>query len=160
MSLWFPACARVQMISRAFWGSTRTTNSWIHWRVNNGLPPPSKSSQGCPVAPSVSNSTSVCVCACKRRWPHVVIFPPWAGRSRGAILSQYYSRTMQLCRRKQSLRPSVRSFSRSARPSICGYRIETDATNFDRDGKRSRCSVNIQNQRFKTFTFQNSTLLN
>ncbi|XP_062868726.1 transmembrane channel-like protein 6b [Trichomycterus rosablanca] len=68
------------------------------------------------------------------------------GRSRGAILSQYYNRTMQLCRRKRSLRPSIRSFSRSARPSICGYRIESDAGNFDRDeNKRERLVNNLQN---------------
>lgn len=67
------------------------------------------------------------------------------GRSRGAILSQYYNRTMQLCRRRQS-RPSIRSFSRSARPSICGYRVETDAANFDREeNKRERLVNNLQN---------------
>ncbi|XP_036441895.1 transmembrane channel-like protein 6b [Colossoma macropomum] len=67
------------------------------------------------------------------------------GRSRGAILSQYYNRTMQLCRRRQS-RPSVHSFSRSARPSICGYRVETDPVNFDREeNKRERLVNNLQN---------------
>lgn len=47
-----------------------------------------------------------------------------SGRNRGAIISQYYNRTMQLRRR----RPSIQDFSRSARPSIRGYGIETDAT--------------------------------
>ncbi|XP_037401294.1 transmembrane channel-like protein 6b isoform X1 [Pygocentrus nattereri] len=66
------------------------------------------------------------------------------GRSRGAILSQYYNRTMQLCRRRQS-RPAVHSFSRSARPSICGYRVETDPANFDREeNKRERLVNNLQ----------------
>ncbi|RXN02194.1 Transmembrane channel-like protein 6 [Acipenser ruthenus] len=46
------------------------------------------------------------------------------GRNRGAIISQYYNRTMKLRRRRS--RPSIRDLSRSARPSICGYRVETD----------------------------------
>lgn len=51
---------------------------------------------------------------------------PSAGRSRGAILSQYYNRTLQL-RRRRSTRPALQDFSRAARPSIRGYRIETDS---------------------------------
>ncbi|KAK3562148.1 hypothetical protein QTP86_030155 [Hemibagrus guttatus] len=67
------------------------------------------------------------------------------GRSRGAILSQYYTRTMQLCRHRQS-RPSIRSFSRSARPSICGYRVDSNAELFDREEtKRERLVNNLQN---------------
>ncbi|KAG7327324.1 hypothetical protein KOW79_008930 [Hemibagrus wyckioides] len=67
------------------------------------------------------------------------------GRSRGAILSQYYTRTMQLCRHRQS-RPSIRSFSRSARPSICGYRVESNAEVSDREEtKRERLVNNLQN---------------
>ncbi|MCJ8737496.1 hypothetical protein PDJAM_G00024430 [Pangasius djambal] len=67
------------------------------------------------------------------------------GRSRGAILSQYYTRTMQMCRHRQS-RPSIRSFSRSARPSICGYRVDNNAENFDREeNKRERLVNNLQN---------------
>ncbi|CAB1344382.1 unnamed protein product [Coregonus sp. 'balchen'] len=42
------------------------------------------------------------------------------GRSRGAIISQYCNKTMKLRRRRQS-RPSIKDFSRSARPSIRGY---------------------------------------
>ncbi|KAM9460625.1 transmembrane channel-like protein 6b isoform 2-T3 [Clarias gariepinus] len=67
------------------------------------------------------------------------------GRSRGAILSQCYSRTMQMCRHRQS-RPSIRSFSRSARPSICGYRVDSNSENFDREeNKRERLVNNLQN---------------
>ncbi|KAF7703259.1 transmembrane channel-like protein 6b isoform X2 [Silurus meridionalis] len=67
------------------------------------------------------------------------------GRSRGAILSQYYTRTMQMCRRRQS-QPSIRSFSRSARPSICGYRVDRNAEQFDREeNKRERLVNNLQN---------------
>ncbi|XP_076584138.1 transmembrane channel-like protein 6b [Chaetodon auriga] len=68
------------------------------------------------------------------------------GRSRGAIISQYYNRTMQLRRRRQS-RPSIRDFSRSARPSIRGYGMEADST--DAEGaevsKRERLVNNLQN---------------
>ncbi|XP_053489892.1 transmembrane channel-like protein 6b [Ictalurus furcatus] len=67
------------------------------------------------------------------------------GRSRGAILSQYYTRTMQMCRRRQS-RPSIRSFSRSARPSICGYRVDSNTEIFEREeSKRERLVNNLQN---------------
>ncbi|XP_019744663.1 transmembrane channel-like protein 6b [Hippocampus comes] len=65
------------------------------------------------------------------------------GRSRGAIISQYYNRTMQLRRRKQS-RPSIQDFSRSARPTIRGYGIETDSTDADVN-KRDRLVNNLQN---------------
>ncbi|XP_019960488.2 transmembrane channel-like protein 6b [Paralichthys olivaceus] len=67
------------------------------------------------------------------------------GRSRGAIISQYYNRTMQLRRRKQS-RPSIRDFSRSARPSIRGYGME-DSTDAEGAGvtKRERLVNNLQN---------------
>ncbi|XP_072318462.1 transmembrane channel-like protein 6b [Eucyclogobius newberryi] len=68
------------------------------------------------------------------------------GRNRGAIISQYYNRTMQLRRRRQS-RPSIRDFSRSSRPSITGYGIEADST--DAEGsevsKRDRLVNNLQN---------------
>ncbi|XP_027138541.1 transmembrane channel-like protein 6b isoform X2 [Larimichthys crocea] len=68
------------------------------------------------------------------------------GRSRGAIISQYYNRTMQLRRRRQS-RPSIRDFSHSARPSIRGYGMEVDGT--DAEGtevsKRERLVNNLQN---------------
>lgn len=67
------------------------------------------------------------------------------GRSRGAIISQYYNRTMQLRRRRQS-RPSVQHFPRSARPSIRGYRVETDGDDFEEDeNKRERLVNNLQN---------------
>ncbi|XP_067243757.1 transmembrane channel-like protein 6b [Chanodichthys erythropterus] len=68
------------------------------------------------------------------------------GRSRGAIISQYYNRTMQLRRRRQS-RPSIQHFPRSARPSIRGYRVETDGADFEEeeDNKRERLVNNLQN---------------
>ncbi|XP_032396588.1 transmembrane channel-like protein 6b [Etheostoma spectabile] len=65
------------------------------------------------------------------------------GRSRGAIISQYYNRTMQLRRRRQS-RPAIRDFSRSARPSIRGYGIEVDTTEAE-VSKRDRLVNNLQN---------------
>ncbi|KAK2919300.1 transmembrane channel-like protein 6b [Channa argus] len=65
------------------------------------------------------------------------------GRSRGAIISQYYNRTMQLRRRKQS-RPSIRDVSRSARPSIRGYGMETDSTDGEMN-KKDRLVNNLRN---------------
>ncbi|KAK5866525.1 hypothetical protein PBY51_020711 [Eleginops maclovinus] len=65
------------------------------------------------------------------------------GRNRGAIISQYYNRTMQLRRRRQS-RPAIRDFSRSARPSIRGYGIEADCTDAE-VSKRDRLLNNLQN---------------
>ncbi|XP_076879668.1 transmembrane channel-like protein 6b [Brachyhypopomus gauderio] len=68
------------------------------------------------------------------------------GRSQGAILSQCYNRTMQLCRRRQSQRPAIHSFSRSGRPSICGYRMQTDSARFEaEESKRDRLINNLQN---------------
>ncbi|XP_068176894.1 transmembrane channel-like protein 6b [Antennarius striatus] len=68
------------------------------------------------------------------------------GRSRGAIISQYYNRTMQLRRRKQS-RPSIQDFSRSSRPSIRGYGMDVDT--MDAEGaelsKTERLVNNLQN---------------
>lgn len=68
------------------------------------------------------------------------------GRNRGAIISQYYNRTMQLRRRRQS-RPSIRDFSRSSRPSIRGYGIETDSPDAEdaEVSKRDRLVNNLQN---------------
>ncbi|XP_076001693.1 transmembrane channel-like protein 6b [Genypterus blacodes] len=67
------------------------------------------------------------------------------GRSRGAIISQYYNRTMQLRRRRQS-RPAIRDFSRSARPSIRGFGMDMDCTDSDRGGsKRDHLVNNLQN---------------
>nr|XP_046261519.1 transmembrane channel-like protein 6b [Scatophagus argus]XP_046261529.1 transmembrane channel-like protein 6b [Scatophagus argus] len=65
------------------------------------------------------------------------------GRNRGAIISQYYNRTMQLRRRRQS-RPAIRDFSRSARPSIRGYGIEADTTDAEAS-KRDHLVNNLQN---------------
>ncbi|XP_077575751.1 transmembrane channel-like protein 6b [Stigmatopora nigra] len=70
------------------------------------------------------------------------------GRTRGAIISQYYNRTMRLRRRKQS-RPSIRDFSHSARPSIRGYGMATDGTDADSTdeevNKREHLVNNLQN---------------
>lgn len=65
------------------------------------------------------------------------------GRSRGAIISQYYNRTMKLRRRRQS-RPSIQDFSRSGRPSIRGHRIETGGDDAEAT-KRDRLVNNLQN---------------
>uniref|UniRef100_A0A8C5D190 Transmembrane channel-like protein n=1 Tax=Gadus morhua TaxID=8049 RepID=A0A8C5D190_GADMO len=52
------------------------------------------------------------------------------GRNRGAILSQYYNRTLQLRMRRQS-RPSLRDLPHSSRPSLRGYRVESDFSETD-----------------------------
>ncbi|KAJ8367526.1 hypothetical protein AAFF_G00314990 [Aldrovandia affinis] len=62
--------------------------------------------------------------------------------SRGAIISQYYNRTLQLRRRKQT-RPAIRDFSRSA-PSIRGYGMESDDVS-EEESKRERLVNNLQN---------------
>lgn len=68
------------------------------------------------------------------------------GRNRGAIISQYYNRTMQLRRRRQS-RPSIRDFSPSSRPSIRDRDIEADSPDAEgTDGsKKDRLVNNLQN---------------
>ncbi|KAI1886466.1 hypothetical protein AGOR_G00196040 [Albula goreensis] len=63
------------------------------------------------------------------------------GRSRGAIISQYYNRTMQLCRRRQT-RPTIRDFSRSARPSIRGYGVESDCGDGSEEERKKDQLVN------------------
>uniref|UniRef100_A0A1A8JHT7 Transmembrane channel-like protein n=1 Tax=Nothobranchius kuhntae TaxID=321403 RepID=A0A1A8JHT7_NOTKU len=68
------------------------------------------------------------------------------GRSRGAIISQYYNKTMKLRRDRQS-RPAVRDFSRSARPSIRCHGMEADTPDsWDmEETKRERLVNNLQN---------------
>ncbi|KAF6739127.1 Transmembrane channel-like protein 6 [Oryzias melastigma] len=68
------------------------------------------------------------------------------GRSRGAILSQYYNKTLQLRRRSQS-RPSIRDFSHSSRPSIRGYGMEVDVIDGPQSEmeKSERLVNNLQN---------------
>ncbi|KAJ8389683.1 hypothetical protein AAFF_G00115590 [Aldrovandia affinis] len=63
------------------------------------------------------------------------------GRCQDAIISQYYNRTMQLRLRRQS-QPSIQDFSRSARPSIRGYRMEADSE--EEENKRERLVSNLQ----------------
>ncbi|KAF5914939.1 transmembrane channel-like protein 6 isoform X5 [Diceros bicornis minor] len=56
------------------------------------------------------------------------------GRSRGAILSQYYNRTVRL--RRRSSRPQLRGVGRSARPSLRLYDLELDPMAFQEEEKR------------------------
>lgn len=65
------------------------------------------------------------------------------GRNRGAIISQYYNRSMQLRRRTQS-RKAIKDLPRSARPSIRGYGIEPDTTD-SAESKQERLVNNLQN---------------
>ncbi|NWX15432.1 TMC6 protein, partial [Aegotheles bennettii] len=57
-----------------------------------------------------------------------------AGRSRGAIISQYYNRTARL--RCRSSRPPLQQLCRTARPSLRQYDLETDPTRATLEDKR------------------------
>ncbi|XP_075025347.1 transmembrane channel-like protein 6 isoform X2 [Calonectris borealis] len=57
------------------------------------------------------------------------------GRSRGAIISQYYNRTARLQRR--SSRPPLQQLCRTARPSLRQYDLETDPARATLEDKRS-----------------------
>uniref|UniRef100_A0A8B9R4H9 Transmembrane channel-like protein n=1 Tax=Anas platyrhynchos TaxID=8839 RepID=A0A8B9R4H9_ANAPL len=57
------------------------------------------------------------------------------GRSRGAIISQYYNRTARLRRRRS--RPSLQQLSRTARPSLRQYDLESDPARATLQDKRS-----------------------
>ncbi|KAH0629397.1 hypothetical protein JD844_011449 [Phrynosoma platyrhinos] len=57
------------------------------------------------------------------------------GRSRGAILSQYYNRTARL--RRRSTRVPLQEVSRSARPSVRQLDIELDSGHEEEDSKRN-----------------------
>ncbi|XP_078240384.1 transmembrane channel-like protein 6 [Pogona vitticeps] len=57
------------------------------------------------------------------------------GRSRGAILSQYYNRTTRL--RHRSNRAPLQEVSRSARPSVRQLDLELDSSHEEEDTKRS-----------------------
>ncbi|XP_066093946.1 transmembrane channel-like protein 6 isoform X3 [Saccopteryx bilineata] len=56
------------------------------------------------------------------------------GRSRGAIISQYYNRTVRL--RRRASRPRLRDLGRSARPSLRLYDLELDSTALEEEEKR------------------------
>ncbi|NXN48484.1 TMC6 protein, partial [Rynchops niger] len=57
------------------------------------------------------------------------------GRSRGAIISQYYNRTSRL--RRRSSRPPLQQLCRAARPSLRQYDLETDPDRATLEDKRS-----------------------
>ncbi|KAM9222249.1 transmembrane channel-like protein 6 [Leptosomus discolor] len=57
------------------------------------------------------------------------------GRSRGAIISQYYNRTARL--RRQSSRPPLHQLCRTARPSLRQYDLESDPARATLEDKRS-----------------------
>ncbi|XP_066237486.1 transmembrane channel-like protein 6 isoform X7 [Saccopteryx leptura] len=56
------------------------------------------------------------------------------GRSRGAIISQYYNRTVRL--RRRASRPRLRDLGHSARPSLRLYDLELDSTALEEEEKR------------------------
>ncbi|GAB0197564.1 transmembrane channel-like protein 6 [Grus japonensis] len=57
------------------------------------------------------------------------------GRSRGAIISQYYNRTARL--RRRNSRPPLQQLCRAARPSLRQYDLETDPARATLEDKRS-----------------------
>ncbi|XP_059990945.1 transmembrane channel-like protein 6 isoform X12 [Lagenorhynchus albirostris] len=64
------------------------------------------------------------------------------GRSRGAIISQYYSRTVRL--RRRAGRPQLRDVGRSARPSLRLYDLELDPAVLEEDEKRGLLVKELQ----------------
>uniref|UniRef100_A0A8B9N2R2 Transmembrane channel-like protein n=1 Tax=Accipiter nisus TaxID=211598 RepID=A0A8B9N2R2_9AVES len=65
--------------------------------------------------------------------PPALLLP--AGRSRGAIISQYYNRTARL--RRRSSRPPLQQLCHTARPSLRQYDLETDPARATLEDKRS-----------------------
>ncbi|KAG8507473.1 Transmembrane channel-like protein 6 [Galemys pyrenaicus] len=63
------------------------------------------------------------------------------GRSRGAIISQYYSRTVRL---RRASRPQLRDVARSARPSLRMYDLELDSMTHEEDEKRQLLVKELQ----------------
>lgn len=55
------------------------------------------------------------------------------GRSRGAVISQYYNRTVKL--RRRTSRPQLGHLGRSARPSLRLYDLELDSTALEEEGE-------------------------
>uniref|UniRef100_A0A8D2DNU6 Transmembrane channel like 6 n=1 Tax=Sciurus vulgaris TaxID=55149 RepID=A0A8D2DNU6_SCIVU len=64
------------------------------------------------------------------------------GRSRGAIISQYYNRTVKL--RRRGSRPLLGNVMRSARPSLRLYDLELDPATLEEDEKRSLLVKELQ----------------
>ncbi|XP_054312641.2 transmembrane channel-like protein 6 isoform X1 [Pongo pygmaeus] len=64
------------------------------------------------------------------------------GRSRGAIISQYYNRTVQL--RRRSSRPLLGDFVRSTRPSLRLYDLELDPMAREEEEKQSLLVKELQ----------------
>lgn len=85
--------------------------------------------QACPAVPAAAHPS--------------VLLPP-AGRSRGAIISQYYNRTARLRRRRS--RPSLQQLSRTARPSLRQYDLESDPARATLQGESSCWSQGRQNR--------------
>uniref|UniRef100_A0A8C0BVC4 Uncharacterized protein n=1 Tax=Buteo japonicus TaxID=224669 RepID=A0A8C0BVC4_9AVES len=58
------------------------------------------------------------------------------GRSRGAIISQYYNRTARL--RRRSSRPPLQQLCHTARPSLRQYDLESDPARATLEGEDKR----------------------
>ncbi|XP_053767096.1 transmembrane channel-like protein 6 isoform X2 [Desmodus rotundus] len=64
------------------------------------------------------------------------------GRSHGAIISQYYNRTVQL--RRRASRPPLSGLGHSARPSLRLYDLELDSTALEEEEKRALLVKELQ----------------
>lgn len=101
---------------------------------------PCGSLPACPAAPSVGAiqqpQTQELSCPLCVLWAPTLCLLSLAGRSRGAILSQYYNRTARL--RRRSSRPPLQQLCRAARPSLRLYDLETDPTTATLQGEHHR----------------------
>lgn len=59
-----------------------------------------------------------------------LVAPP--GRSRGAVISQYYNHTIKL---QRTCRPRLRVLDRSTRPSLRSYDLELDPAAREEEGE-------------------------
>lgn len=117
-------------------------------RMNSTLvtpPPPCGSSPTCPAVPSVGatqrptlprprsplGELSHLPCSPTAAHPPALLLP--TGRSRGAIISQYYNRTARL--RRRSSRPPLQQLCHTARPSLRQYDLESDPARATLEGE-------------------------
>ncbi|XP_057632260.1 transmembrane channel-like protein 6 isoform X1 [Chionomys nivalis] len=126
--------------SRVFWSPRRGWSCcpWLQTEVTRpfrGLKVPP------PTARPLSASWPACLVA-PLPLPPATLPPVFQGRSRGAIISEYYNRTVRL--RRRSSRPLLGNMVRSARPSLRLYDLELDHTTLEEDEKRSLLVKELQ----------------
>uniref|UniRef100_A0A8B9MY15 Transmembrane channel-like protein n=1 Tax=Accipiter nisus TaxID=211598 RepID=A0A8B9MY15_9AVES len=80
------------------------------------------------------SNSPILPCSPMAAHPPALLLP--AGRSRGAIISQYYNRTARL--RRRSSRPPLQQLCHTARPSLRQYDLETDPARATLEGEDKR----------------------